>query len=286
MSNYGGRITEPDKGGILKEYTEFVIKKSGIKRRDARGFRVKAGGKRTVGAEINLLFDNLGIKNRDSGFDIAFSFDGDADRLAVFDKAGNRISPDYVLGLLAKDGIGFISKPRVVYDLRFSRGVLEKFKEWGIRSFQSRVGRTFIREEMIKRGAGLGGELSGHLLFKKNDCFESPLLAMLEILKITARTGESINQLVEEFKTWFNSGEMNIESGFKDSKFKDLAESLKEKYKDGKIDELDGVTVEYPDWWFNLRSSHTEPVLRLVVEAKTKNLLNEKVGEITKIVKV
>lgn len=279
-SKYGGQIKRPVQQGILKEYVEFIIKKSGIKSVEIASLKIKATGGGMAKREIDLLFNNLGIKNRETDFDIAFLLDGDADRLAVFDKNNNRISPDFVLGLLAKEEIRFFSKPGVVYDLRFSKGVLEKFDERGIKSFRSRVGRTFIREQMVKHKADLGGELSGHILFKENSYFELPLMAILKILKALKRSGKNIDELVKPFKTWFNSGEISIATSDWPLATSELFGKLKERYKDGKIDELDGVAIKYPSWWFNLRPSNTEPVLRLVVEAKTKTLLDEKLEEI------
>ncbi|MDP2638793.1 MAG: phosphomannomutase/phosphoglucomutase, partial [Candidatus Azambacteria bacterium] len=180
--------------------------------------------------------------------------------------------------------------PRVVYDIRFSRGVKEKFQEWGIKAFPSRVGRAFLRDNAVHYKADISGELSGHIFFKKANYNEMPFLAMLKILKIMAKSGRSINELAEPFKTWFNSGEINIPIAKMPIAMGILAE-LKKKYQDGKIDELDGLTVEYDDpansgtsWWFNLRPSNTEPVVRLVVEAKNKDLLEQKVAEIKKLV--
>lgn len=296
-SKYGGRVYEPDGQEILEKYAKFIVKKSGFRVGDIGDLRVRVNGNQIAMREIDLLFGKLGIENCDGNFDIAFSLDEDADRLAVFDRDYNKISPDFVLGLLVKEEIGFFLKPRVVYDLRLSKGVLGRFKEWGIKSFRSRVGRTFLREEAVKRRADLGGELSGHLLFKKNDYFELPLMAALKILKALRKGGEDINGLVKPFKTWFNSGEINTAFSGEHLAFGEILERLKEKYRDGKIDELDGITVEYPDpekspdgdcgasWWFNLRPSNTEPVIRLVVEARSKESLDRRVRELTEIIK-
>jgi phosphomannomutase len=291
-SKYGGQIKRPEMGKILREYIEFIINESGVKQGETGGLKIDVRGNSSALEEINLLFDRLDIQKHGANFDVAFSFDGDADRLAVFDAKNNRIGSDFVLGLLTRERIGFLSKPKVVHDLRFSRGVLEKFEEWGIRSFRSRVGRTFIREEMVRRGANIGGELSGHILFRENNYFELPLMAMLKILEIINKAGKDIGELVEPFKTWENSGEINIATSHWPLATSELFGKLKEKYKDGKIDELDGITVEYSDsadggasWWFNLRPSNTEPVLRLVVEARDEELLSRKAEELTGIIK-
>jgi phosphomannomutase len=142
---------------------------------------------------------------------------------------------------------------------------------------------------MVKHCADYGGELSGHTLLKDNNYCELPLLVMLAILKIVARSassgqaGKDIGQLVEQFKTWFNSGEISVEFENPRKHFEELAPLLKKKYADGKCKELDGLTIEYPDWWFNVRPSNTESLLRIIVEAKTPDLLKEKTDELRKL---
>ncbi len=289
-SKYGGRVNSLDKSKILDEYVKFILRRAKIKNRPA--VKIKIESPAIAQEEMGRLLEKLGISDSPADYAVKFAFDGDEDRISVFDRNNEPIHSDYITAVLVQDMLRFWSKPKVVYDLRFSRGVLEKFEEWGIKHFRSRIGRAFLKDNMVKHRADISGELAGHIFFKEAGCNEMPLLTMLRILKIMDQAGKSINELVGPFKTWENSGEINItfnadlpagEAGHLASR--EMPEKLKEKYGDGKIDELDGVTIEYPDWWFNLRPSNTEPVLRLVVEAKTKSLLNEKVGEIMKIVK-
>ena len=190
------------------------------------------------------------------------------------------MTSDFITGILVQHEKKFWFKPKIVYDIRFSRGVKERFKEWGIIAFPSRVGRAFLRDNMVRHKADIAGELSGHIFFKEAYYNELPLLAILRILNIMVQTGRNIDELAEPFKTWFNSGEINIALSVERLAFREISERLEEKYKDGKIGELDGITIEYPNWWFNLRPSNTEPLLRLVVEAKTPELLKDKVKEI------
>jgi phosphomannomutase len=285
VSRYGGRIGKNQAAGLKRKYIEYAEKRSGISPAGIKGLKVKIKGEGVGAEEARTLLGSIGVSCDEIQFDIAFSFDGDADRLIVLNGAGEQILPDFILGLIVKDKRGFFSKPKVVHALNFSKGVLEKFEEWGIKTYESKVGRPHIRELMVKHRADYGGELSGHILFKDNNYCELPLAAVLMILKILARTDKNINQLVEEFKSWFNSGEINIESENPEKNMADLTPLLKEKYADGKLKELDGLTVEYPDWWFNLRPSNTEPFLRLVIEAKTKDLLDEKIRETTEMIK-
>lgn len=285
VSKYGGRVGKSQAGELKRKYIEYAKKKSGISPAGIRSLKVKIEGEGAGAEEARTLLSDIGILRDEAQFDIAFSFDDDADRLIVLNGAGEQILPDLILGLIVKDKRRFFSRPKVVHALNLSKGVLEKFEEWGIKTYESKVGRPHIRELMVKHHADYGGELSGHILFKNNNYCELPLEAMLMILKIVANGGKDINQLVEEFKNWSNSGEINIESEKPGKSMVNLVPLLKEKYADGKLKELDGLTVEYPDWWFNLRPSNTEPFLRLVIEAKTKDLLDEKIGGITEIIK-
>ncbi len=284
-SKYGGKIIEYDKKPAMEKYLDFVIKKSGVARKDLETVRIKAEGPTLINEEVKMLFKKLGIENAVNNFDVSFSFDADGDRLYVYDRNGRQIRADYILGLFVEDEINFWHKPKVVYDLRTSRGVLDKFKKSGIKSFRSKVGRTFIREEMIKHRADIGGELSGHFSFKGNNYSEMPLLSMLKLVKIIAKARKGISELVEQFHTWFVSKEINIDFDGGDEEFSRLVQEVKNEFSDAELDELDGITVSYKDWWFNLRPSNTEPLLRVIVEAKTKDLLVEKVEKVSKVAK-
>jgi len=285
VSKYGGRVGKNLATEIKSEYIEYAKKISGIGLGSIKDLKVRIKGEGIGAEEARTMLSDIETLHDEAQFDIAFSFDDDADRLIVLDGAGEQILPDFILGLIVKDKRGFFSRPKVVHALNLSKGVLEKFEEWGIKTYESKVGRPHIRELMIKHRADYGGELSGHILFKDNNYCELPLAAMLTILKIAANGGRDINQLVEEFKNWFNSGEINIGAERPGENMAVLVPLLKKKYANGTFKELDGLTVEYPDWWFNLRPSNTEPLLRLVIEAKTPGLLIQKTEELTAIIK-
>jgi len=233
ISRYGGRVGKSQAGELKRKYTEYAKKESGFNPADIKGLKVKIKGEGIGAEEAKILLSDIGISRDEAQFDIAFSFDGDADRLIVLNGADEQILPDFILGLIVKDKRGFFSKPKVVHALNFSKGVLEKFEGWGVKTYESKVGRPHIRELMVKHHADYGGELSGHILFKNNNYCELPLEAMLTILKIIARTDKDIDQLVEEFKTWFNSGEINIGSENPGKNMANLVPLLKEKYTDG-----------------------------------------------------
>lgn len=267
---------------LMEKYIRFIVKKSKVKPKEIKDLRVKISGCEAAMEEVRMLSAKCPIEIFYEDYDISFSFDEDADRLLLFDRLEKPINTDYVTGLLVKDAVRFLSKPKVVYDLRFSKGVINKFTEWGIKGYRSKVGRVYVRKIMVETKSDIAGEVSGHVYFKEDNYHELPLLGMLKILRILARSRRPINELIEPFRTWFNSGEISAISADQDfEKFKDL---IKQKYADGKIEELDGIGVEYENWWFNIRQSHTEPVWRMIVEAKEKNLLDEKVAELKALI--
>lgn len=233
-------------------------------------------------SDISKVKNLIQLKDKvlETGADIGFAFDGDADRLSIIDEHGEKISADFITGLLFKSRKGFFRKPKVAYDQRFSRSIKEMI---GKNGYPSRVGYPFIRAKMREFNADLGGELSGHFSYKEMNYAESAVLAMLNILKILGNSNKKISELVKPFEKYFNSGEINIEIG-EDTKAH-ILEDIKNEYKDGKVNELDGITVEYDDWWFNVRPSNTEPILRLVVEADTKELMENKKEELISEIK-
>ena len=235
-----------------------------------------------ISKEENLR--DLRNKILETSADIGFAFDGDADRLTVLDEQGNKLGADFVVGLMFKAKGGFFKKPKVVYDLRFSRSVKDLI---GKNGFPSRTGYSFVRAIMKERDADLGGELSGHFDFKEMNYAESAILAMLRVIEIVAKEEKPLSQIVKPLLKYFNSGEITIEIN-QNAKIKNqndnvklqIFQNLKNKYNDGKQSFLDGITVEYDNWWFNVRPSNTEPLLRLLVEANTKELMDQKIAEL------
>jgi len=229
-----------------------------------------------ISKEENLR--DLRNKILETSADVGFAFDGDADRLTVLDEQGNKLGAEFVVGLMFKAKSGLFRKPKVAYDLRFSRSIKELI---GKNGFPSRTGYSFVRATMKKHDADLGGELSGHFDFKEMNYAESAILAMLRIIEIVAKESKPLSKLIKPFLKYFNSGEINIEIQNREQ----ALENIRAKYTDGKMNELDGITVEYPDWWFNARPSNTEPLVRVVVEADTKELMEQKVSELISEIK-
>ncbi|MDD3498133.1 MAG: phosphomannomutase/phosphoglucomutase [Candidatus Moranbacteria bacterium] len=219
--------------------------------------------------------------------DLGIAYDGDADRVGFIDEKGEVIPMDLLTGLIAKIILEKNPGATILYDLRSSMAVREIIEENGGTANECRVGHALIKKQMLEDGAVFAGELSGHYYFKENFNAEAGSLPAIYILNLLAETGKPISELVKELRRYYHSGEINSEVNDKDA----VLTKLKEKYKDGKLDELDGVKISYWNkekgsrWWFNVRPSNTEPVLRLNLEADNKELMEEKLKEILGIIK-
>ena len=223
-----------------------------------------------------LIEENLdGLRElvKSSGARIGIAFDGDADRCCFVDETGATISADLMTGLLAP---GFVTTPDtpIVYDLRSSWAVKEEISTAGGRPIRDRVGHSFIKATMRENGAVFGGELSGHFYFEANHTCDSGMIAMvttLNFLSLPENRDQPVSALLADLRRYHSTGEINFRVEDKDA----AIASLKQKYSSGKQDELDGITVEFGDlsdpdwWWFNVRCSNTEPLLRLNLEAST-----------------
>jgi phosphomannomutase len=276
---------------VVKKHADFLIKLAKIKPGEIK-LKVGVEGNALVERELGEIFKKLGIATVSTGHDILFGFDADADRLLVHNRQKEKIRGDLIFGLLAKERIGFWRKPTAVYDFRSSRGVVEDLSRSGLKLFPAPVGHTFIKAIMRTHHADVAGELSGHIFFKETNYSESTYLAALKILKLLQKFNTTIDELVKPLQTWAHSGEINFHLDQigkikmeNDSVKLKIFQSLKERFKDGKIKEADGLTIDYPGWWFNVRMSMNEPTLRLVVEAKTKEAMEQRVEEISHIIK-
>ena len=209
--------------------------------------------------------------------DMGFCFDGDADRLMLVDEKANTISCDQMTALLASYFLEKDPKSTVVYDLRSSRIVAEEVIKHGGTPRRERVGHAFMKKAMRDSRAVFGGELSGHFYYRDNYYADSGMITLVYMINVVGAVEAPLSELIAPLKRYHNSGEMNFEVEDKQAKM----DELERRYSDGQIDHLDGVTIGYKDWWFNCRPSNTEPLLRLNIEAKTKELLEEKLAEMT-----
>jgi len=215
--------------------------------------------------------------------DLGIAYDGDADRVGFVDEKGEIIPMDLATGLIAKV---LLEKEEnkgktILYDLRSSRAVKEVIEENGGVAHECRVGHAFIKQQMVEEDALFAGELSGHYYFQANKNGEVSTLAALILLNLMTETEQPISELVQDLRRYFHSGEINSEVEDKNA----VIEAIKDKYSDGKFGELDGIKIDYADWWLNVRASNTEPVLRLNVEAKTKKMMEEKRDELLAIIR-
>lgn len=222
-----------------------------------------------------LNFDTLKdlcAKVRETGADFGVAFDGDADRCGFVDNTGRIISMDLFTALIASDILRTSGPATVLYDLRSSRAVPETIEEYGGTPVMTRVGHSFIKKKMRETGAVFAGELSGHYYFRENFCAESQALAMLKFANLLCSTGKSAGELTDPLRRYFSTGELN----FKVTDIPSILERVKKVYSSGgELFELDGISGEYSDWRFNLRSSNTEPLLRLMVEAETEEKMKK-----------
>ena len=226
--------------------------------------------------------DALRKKVVETGAAFGAGFDGDADRCGFIDDKGEIIPMDLFTALIAQDILSEDSGTvTILYDLRSSWAVKECIAANGGRPVMSRVGHAFIKAQMRELGAVFAGELSGHYYFKENFVAESQGLALIKLANLISKTNAKLNELVAPLRKYFASGEIN-------SKVPDvepILEKIKDKYSDGHMFELDGISVEYSNWWFNVRASNTEPLLRLIVEAKDKATMETKRDELLKIIR-
>jgi len=209
---------------------------------------------------------------RETGADLGVAFDGDADRAAFVDEKGEPIGSDLATALIAGELLAREPGKAVIYDLRSSRAVAEYIAECGGIPVRERVGHSFIKATLRKHEGIFGGELAGHYYFRDNFNADCALMAVFEVLNLLRRRGLAMSKIVAPLLRYAKTPEINFEVEDKSGAITELSE----RFADGRIDYVDGITVEYPDWWFNVRPSNTEPLLRLVAEATTKTLLAEK----------
>lgn len=217
--------------------------------------------------------------------EIGIAFDGDADRCCFVDEKGETVGADLVTALLAPVFLKRFPGTAVVYDLRSSWAVKEEILKAGGVPVRDRVGHSFMKATLRQRGGQFGGELSGHFYFGENFTCDSGIIAMMSALSLLTAPetkGQTFSQLVARVKRYHSTGEINFHVEDKAG----MIAGLKKKYAAGRQDELDGITCEFGDvgerewWWFNVRPSNTEPLLRMIVEASSPGLCDAKKAEL------
>lgn len=213
--------------------------------------------------------DDLRRAVHERGAGLGIMFDGDADRVAFVDEHGEIARLDLVFVLLARQELAR-APGRVFFDLRFSRAVPEEVARHGGTAVKLRVGNPFHKEALHRHDdALLAGELSGHIMYREHFGIDDPLYATLKLIALLARSGKGLAEHLQPVARYAGGGERRIETREPAA----LVERARQHYADADISTVDGITVEYPTWWFNLRPSNTEPVAKLVVEAQTPEQL-------------
>jgi len=245
-------------------------------------------------ANINMTFPNheanpikdetlAVLKKRvvESRADFGVAFDGDGDRVSFMASDGLRVPADYILALFAEHFLKAQPGATVVYDLRASKVVAELIQKAGGVPVGSRVGHTYVRALMREHEAIVGGEISGHFYFKDFFHADSGIFAFLKLLELLSAGEKSLGELVRPLQKYASSGEINIQVPDRERAIDAVAAHFKDA---PQISYLDGLSIEYPDFWFNIRASNTEPLLRLVIEGREQGIVEEKLKEIREIV--
>jgi phosphomannomutase len=217
--------------------------------------------------------------------DIGIAWDGDADRCFFIDGTGEFISGDFVTALLAEAFLLKEPGATIVYDLRASHAVKDVVGRYGGRALENRVGHAFIKRRMREEDAVFGGEVTGHYYFRDFYYADNGFIPALLILELMSKKKQSLRDLLQPFRDrYFISGEINTKLASMLDVPKKL-EAIEARYKDGRIEKVDGISVEYPEWHFNVRPSNTEPLLRLNLEAKSPALMAQRRDEVLALIR-
>ncbi len=217
------------------------------------------------------------------GADLGLATDGDGDRIFFVDDKGELVDPAILRGLLAKIVLRENPGATICYDIRPGRITYDMIVENGGKPVVTRVGHSLIKAQAIDENAIFAGESSGHFFLDiGHGFFEVPMIIILKILEEISMENRNFSEIIRPLRKYHHSGEINLEVENKEAKMKELAERYKGA---GNISWLDGVTIEFDDYWFNVRPSNTEPLLRLNLEAETKDIMEQKRDEVLKIIR-
>lgn len=208
---------------------------------------------------------------REKNADLGVAFDGDGDRMFLIDEKGEVVAGDMIIALMTDSILKKNPEENIIYDIRSSNVIQDVARENGGTAIGGRIGHTLIKEAMRKNNTVFAGELSGHYYFRDHYFCESPFAVLAEVMKQMA--DKKLSEIIKPYQKYFHSGEINFEVEDK----KRALDALEERFgKEGRVSKIDGLRVDFSDWWFLVRSSNTEPVIRLVLEAKDKETLDQK----------
>jgi phosphomannomutase len=220
-------------------------------------------------------------KTLEEGADLGVAFDGDADRCFFVDDTGEFVPGDFVTALFAEVVLEKEPGAKIIYDVRASRAVPDTIERAGGTALMNRVGHAFIKARMRKEDAAFAGEVSGHYYFRDFSQADSGVIPFLLMLELISKRGKLSEILAPLRSRYFITGELN-------TPVPDVAlklQELKERYADGRISHLDGISVDFDDWHFNVRPSNTEPLLRLNLEAMSEELMERKRDEVLEVIR-
>ncbi|MDO8569811.1 MAG: phosphomannomutase/phosphoglucomutase [bacterium] len=213
--------------------------------------------------------------------DLGIMFDVDGDRFFLIDERGNFIRGDMTLLLLAKVMLAKNPGAGIVYNLICSHSVKDLVAKWGGRPIRSEVGYMNLARHMRQEGGLMSGEVSGHFAFKDNFYSDNAFVALVLALQTISEDGRPLSQIIKDYDLYAKGAELNLQV----ENIPEKLEKIRAYYQENILDEMDGITVEFADWWFNVRASNTEPLLRITVEAKTVEELKKHQAEILEIIK-
>ncbi len=216
------------------------------------------------------------------GADVGLAFDGDADRVFLVDERAEPVSGSLTTALVASSMLAKHPGETVLYNLICSHVVPEVISELGGKPVRTRVGHSFIKQVMAETGAIFGGEHSGHYYYRDNFRADSGIITALIVLELMSRSDQPLSVMLSPYERYSDSGEINTEVANPPATVEAMADS--ERSAGASVDLLDGLTVEHADWWYNVRPSNTEPLLRLNVEARTPALCAEHVAEVKALI--
>ena len=222
--------------------------------------------------------EDLQKKVRETHADLGAAFDGDADRMFPVDEHGNIVDGSMVTAVVSQSLLRKYPGSTILYNLIVSKSVPELIEQMGGKAIRTRVGHSYIKAEMRRTNAIYGGEHSGHFYFRDNWFADSGLIALLIMLELVSIENKPLSELLKPLDKWVRSGEINTRVKDVPGKLKALEEHYGSQAQS--VDHLDGITLDFGDWWFNVRPSNTEPLLRMNLEAKTKELMEQKRDEV------
>jgi phosphomannomutase len=221
-------------------------------------------------------------KTLEEGADLGVAYDGDADRCFFVDDTGEFVPGDFATALLAESILAKEPGGKVIYDVRASWAVPETIERAGGVPLVNRVGHAYIKHRMREEGAVFGGEVSAHYYFRDFTQADTGVVPFLVLLELISRSGKRLSELLAPYRErFFLTGEINTPVADVDAKLREL----QERYADARIGHLDGVSIDYDDWHFNVRPSNTEPLLRLNLEARSQALMEEKRDEVLELIR-